>query len=143
LLARRQDASKHHQNYEERPNRSMPAELPEFPALGKQFTRRATAAAGWKNWRNRGVRRRAEQLYAQLDKLAQIRREARQELLRESSVGPTIRLKLAFEGPEQRRWQVGKTDSPTRVQVPLPTPSRFVICDHLANWLSDRSRLIC
>jgi lipopolysaccharide biosynthesis regulator YciM len=31
-----------------------------------------------------GVRRRAEQLYEQLDKLVQIRREARQELLRES-----------------------------------------------------------
>jgi hypothetical protein len=35
-----------------------------------------------------GVRRRAEQLYQQLDQLVQIRREARQELLRESRQHP-------------------------------------------------------
>jgi len=35
-----------------------------------------------------GVRRRAEQLYQQLDNLVQIRREARQELLRESRKHP-------------------------------------------------------
>src|SRR5260370_16608707 len=35
-----------------------------------------------------GVRRRAEQLYQQLDKLVEIRREARQELLRESRKHP-------------------------------------------------------
>jgi transposase len=35
-----------------------------------------------------GVRRRAEQLYQQLDKLVEIRREARRELLRESRKHP-------------------------------------------------------
>src|SRR6266851_3518036 len=39
-----------------------------------------------------GVRRRAEQLYEQLDKLVQIRREARQELLRESRKHPASKV---------------------------------------------------
>jgi transposase len=39
-----------------------------------------------------GVRRRAEQLYQQLDQLVQIRREARQELLRESRKHPAREL---------------------------------------------------
>jgi Transposase len=79
-----------------------------------------------------GVRRRAEQLYAQLDKLVQIRREARQELLRESRQHPAR--------PSRRSARASRT--PARPGI-RPRHSRvfasnLIYPDRLADCHGDR-----